>query len=322
MKKFCRLLLLFTMLTLCFSGCSQKNDDLAVKVGSLKGPTTIGMVKMMDDAANGKCANKYEFEMATTADELLPKVISGEIDIALVPANVASVLYNKTKGGIVAVDINTLGVLYAVSQDDSIASLADLKGKTIYVTNKGTTPDYVTQYLLIQNGIDIADMNIEYKSEATEVAALLKENSEAVGILPQPFVTAACAQNEKLNVVLDLTKEWDKVETNGDSKLVTGVTIARKDFADNNKKALENFLKDHKMSTSYVEENLDDVASLVASVGIIEKEAVAKKAIPKCNITFISGQEMKKALEGYLKVLFDMDATTIGGAMPDEAFYY
>ena len=181
----------------------------AVRVGSLKGPTSMGLVSLMQKAKNGETKEAYDFTMVTAADELLGKVISGDLDIALVPANVASVLYNKTEGGVQAIDINTLGVLYVVENGDQVQSIADLKGKTLYLTGKGTTPDYVIQYLLKVNGLTMDDVTLEYKSEATEVVAALAEDTAAIGLLPQPFVTAAMTQNEILRVALALSAQWD-----------------------------------------------------------------------------------------------------------------
>ena len=189
-----------------------------LRVGALKGPTSMGLVSLMDDADNS--ANQYEFTMATAADELLARIVSGDLDIALVPANVASVLYNKTGGDVSVIDINTLGVLYIVSGDTSIQTPDDLAGKTIYMTGKGTTPDYVIQYLLNAQETPVADVAFEYKSEAAEVAAVLKENPDAVGLLPQPFATVACAQNEALSVVMDLTEQWDLLQDGSGSRLV------------------------------------------------------------------------------------------------------
>lgn len=321
MKRILSILITGIMVLGLLVGCGAKNEASLIRVASLKGPTSIGLVKLMDDSANGKTANTYQFTMATTADEILPKMISGELDIALVPANVAAVLYNKSEGGIKVIDINTLGVLYAVSGDSTISKISDLRGKTLYITNMGTTPDYVTQLLLAANGIALNEVTIEYKSEATEVAATLKEHPEAVGILPQPFVTAACIQNEALSPVLDLTAEWDSAVKDG-SRLVTGVTVARTEFLNDNKKAIAAFLEEHKASCEYVSKDVEGCASLVVANGIIEKEPIAMKAIPKCNVTYIDGEQMKSALSGYLQALFDMDATTVGGKLPDENFYY
>lgn len=301
---------------------ADSGEGAAVRVGSLKGPTSMGLVFLMEMAEEGKAANSYDFTMVTAADELLPKVISGDVDIALIPANVASVLYNKTQGQISVIDINTLGVLYVVASDDSIQSVEDLKGRTIYMTGKGTTPDYVFQYLLSANGLSESDVTLEFKSEPTEVAALLKEQPDAIGVLPQPFVTAACAQNEALKIVLDLTKEWDHAQKEGKSRMVTGVTVVRNDFLEEYPDAVDTFLKEHEKSAAYVNDQVDQAAELVAKTGIIEKAPVAKKALPYCNITCITGNEMKDALSGYLQVLFDQDPASVGGALPEDGFYY
>lgn len=297
-------------------------DAAGIRIGSLKGPTSMGLVYLMSRSEAGESEGSYDFTMAAAADELLPRMVSGELDIALVPANVASVLYHKTKGGISVIDINTLGVLYMVSGDASIQSMEALKGRTIYLTGKGTTPDYVFQYLLTESGLLPEDLTLEYKSEATEVAAVLKEDPSAIGILPQPFVTAACMQNDKLSVVMDLTAEWAKVQGEGGSSLVTGVTIVRNDFLSGHPEEVAVFMEEHKASAAYANENVEAAAELVASYGIIEKAPVAAKAMPFCNITYIDGEDMKAALSGYLEVLFEKDASSVGGSLPADDFYY
>lgn len=295
-------------------------DSTPYRVGSLKGPTSMGLVAFMDKAQQEQLP--YEFTMVTAADELVGKMVNGDLEIALVPANVASVLYNKTKGQVMVIDINTLGVLDIVASDDSIGSIKDLKGKTLYLTGKGTTPDQVIQYLLKENGLSATDVTLEYKSEAAEVAALLKEQPDAIGLLPQPFVTAACAQNENLSIVLDLTKEWQALQGDGGSQLVTGVTVARKEFVENYPDAVAQFLSMHKTSADYANSNPDETAELIVKAGIIEKAPIAKKALPYCNIVCLTGDEMKTALSGYLQVLFDQNPESVGGTVPADDFYY
>lgn len=296
-------------------------DDVVVRVGSLKGPTSMGLVSMMEE--NEKDDDKdYEFTMVTAADELLPQIISGQIDIALIPANVASVLYNKMGGELSVIDINTLGVLYAVSGDDTLTGIGGLKGRTIYLTGKGTTPDYVLRYLLEQNGIGLDEVTLEYKSEATEVAAVLAETPDAVGILPQPFVTVATTKNEALKPVIDLTQEWDELNVETGSRLVTGVTVVRNEFLEKYEDEVQDFVEDHMESTAFINSHVEEGAELVEKVGIIEKAAIAQKAIPYCNIVCITGEEMKEALSGYLSVLYDMAPESVGGELPDDTFYW
>lgn len=294
-------------------------DDVTIHVASLKGPTSIGLVKLWQDAKDNTASASYEFNMYTAADEILPLVMKGDVDIALVPANVAANLYQKSEAAISVIDINTLGVLYMVSGDRSVDSVEALAGKTVYLTGKGTTPDLALQHLLDDHDMTTDDVTLEYKSEATEVAAALSENSDAVGLLPMPFVIAACAQNDKLSIVLDVNAEWEKA--NDGQGMVTGVTIVRNEFLKEHPEAVDAFLTDHKNSVDYVNSNVEEAANLVVESGIVEKAPVAQKAIPKCNIVCITGQEMKDMLSAYLDVLARQDAAFIGGQTPDDDFY-
>lgn len=294
---------------------TSKTDSVTLRIGSLKGPTSLGLLPMME-----RTDLNYEYTMATAADELLPLMIKGDLDIALIPANVASVLYNKMEGKLSVIDINTLGVLYLVSADTSVTSFADLAGKTIYLTGKGSTPDYGLQYLLTQAGVDLSTVTLEYKSEATEVAAVLAEKPEAYGFLPQPFVTAACMQNESLQVLLNASDAWDELST--DSRMVTGVTVVRNEILEQYPEAVDAFIEAHAESTSTAMSDVEHTAALAVEQGIIAKEAIAIKAIPECNLVTITGQEMKEALSGYLNVLYELDASSVGGLLPEDSFYY
>lgn len=315
--------LLFAMTLLCSTvACGKTENPETVRIGSLKGPTSIGLVELMERAEYNETENDYTFTMEVAADTILTQMVQEELDIALVPANVASVLYNKTEGGIVAIDINTLGVLYMLTADESITDIQDLKGKTIYLTGKGTTPDYVLQYVLEENNIALDEVTLEYKSEATEVAAVLATQENAIGLLPQPFVTAATTQNAALKVAFDMNEEWNKLQGENGSMMVTGVTVVRKEFLEEHEGAVKNFLEDHKQSADYVNSNVEAAATLVVKEGIIEKEPIAIKAIPNCNITYIDGEDMKNALSGYLNVLYEKDAKAVGGTLPADDFYY
>lgn len=292
------------------------------RIAGLKGPTTMGMVKLMSDAEAGETHQDYQVAMYGAADEVVPLLVKGDIDLAAIPANLAANLYNQTEGKVQVAAINTLGVLYVVTTGDDVKSVEDLKGKTVYSTGKGTTPEYVLNYILKENGIDPEkDLTVEYKSEATEVAAALQAADEgAIAVLPQPYVTAAQSQIEGLNVALNLTEEWNKVST--DSDLVTGVLVASTEFIEQNEAAFEEFLKDYQASIEWVNSNTADAAELVANYGIVAKAPLAQKALPACNITYVDGTEMKTKLSGYLQVLFDQNPKAVGGAMPGDDFYY
>ena len=292
-------------------------SDEVLRVGSLKGPTTMGLVNLMSEVESG-AKNGYSFEMQSQPDVIMSELVSGKLDIALLPANVAAVAYNKTNHGVSAIDINTLGVLYCVSGDESIKSVKDLAGKTVLSTGQGASPEYVLNYLLEKNGV--TDCDVQFKSEATEIAALLKQDPTKIAILPQPFVTVATAQNDQLKVAFSLTDEWKSVSP--DSKLLTGVTVVRNEVLENRAAEVDQFIADHQASTEKATTDVDATAELVAKYGIIAKAPVAKKALPNCNIVAIAGDEMKTDLAGYLQVLFDANPKSVGGTMPDDDFYY
>lgn len=292
-------------------------SDEVLRVGSLKGPTTMGLVNLMSEVESG-AKSGYSFEMQSQPDVIMSELVSGKLDIALLPANVAAVAYNKTNHGVSVIDINTLGVLYCVTGDENIKSVKDLAGKTVLSTGQGASPEYVLNYLLEKNGV--TDCDVQFKSEATEIAALLKQDPAQIAILPQPFVTVATAQNDQLKVAFSLTDEWKSVSP--DSKLLTGVTVVRNEVLENRAAEVNQFIADHQASTEKAATDVDATAELVAKYGIIAKAPVAKKALPNCNIVAIAGDEMKTDLAGYLQVLFDANPKSVGGTMPDDDFYY
>ena len=307
------------------SGTQTQAEPVDVNVMALKGPTAMGMVKLMDDADSGNVdTENYSFEIAASADEVTPKLIQGETDIAAVPANLASVLYNKTEGQIQVLAVNTLGVLYIVENGDSIHSVSDLAGRTIYASGKGSTPEYALNFILEKNGLTPGtDVTIEWKSEHSECVSALAQDPEGIAMLPQPFVTTAQAKNPNLKVALDLTEEWDKVMENEETKssLLTGVVVVRKEFAEDNPEAVEDFMDRYADSVKYVNDNVEEAAKLVGNYDIVTED-VAVKAIPECNIVCITGEDMKEQLSGYLAVLKDANPESIGGELPGDDFYY
>lgn len=322
MKKRILALLMAAAMVLGMTACNR-NEEVApadFEIAVMTGPTAIGLTKVMTDAEAKTAANNYNFHVYGTADEISTGLMKGELDVACVPCNLASVLYNKTNGEIVMAAINTLGVLYIVETGTGIQTVEDLRGKTIYSTGQGTTPEFTLRYLLSAAGIDPdRDVTIEYKSEAAEVTAALTEATDAVAMLPQPYVTAAMNQNASLRIALSVTEEWEKLEK--DSTVVTGVLVARKAFIEENEAAFAKFLEEYQASAAYANENVEETATQLEHFDIF-KAAIAKKAIPYCNVTFISGTEMKTKASAYLKVLFDQKAGAVGGALPGDDFYY
>ncbi len=363
MKKLLSVLCIFALLTAMLAGCSDGTDPAAggdpsqpsgnttdpsaetnpedtasqdpeqqpaagpadVRVMALKGPTAMGLVQFMSEADAGNLTdNNYSFSIVASADEVTPKLAQGEVDIAAVPANLASVLYNNTEGSVEVLAINTLGVIYIVESGDTVTSVEDLRGKTIYASGKGSTPEYALNYILSENGIDPAsDVTIEWKSEHAECLSALMAEENAIAMLPQPFVTTAQTKSDAIRVALDLTEEWDKLQEGSEapSTLITGVVVARREFVEQNPEAIAAFMEHYKSSVDFVNSNVDEAAQLVGQYDIVTAE-VAQKAIPECNITFIEGSEMKDNLSGYLAVLLEQNPQSVGGALPADDFYY
>lgn len=304
------------------TGADTAEPAADVNIAALKGPTALGLLKLMDDKAQD---DDYSFSVYGTADEIVTGIAKGSIDIACVPCNVASVLYNRTKGGVQVAAINTLGVLYMLDSGESVNSIGDLKGKTIYTTGKGTTPEYTLRYILSANGIDPdKDVTIEFKSEATEIAAVFasaEDGTEIIAMLPQPYVTVVTSNNASVRVALDMSEEWKKVAGDDYGETVTGVTIVRREFAEANPDVFKTFMDEYNSSIAYTVMNTEEAAQLSEKFDIFA-ESVAVKAIPECNITFIDGELMKLKISSYLQALYDQNPESVGGAMPGDDFYF
>ncbi len=316
--------LLALLLTVCLCASCAMADETAlpetVRVTTLMGPTGMGMAKLIHDAGESTASLPYSFTIASAPDQVSADVISGNFDIAAVPVNLASVLYNKTQGQIKVAGVNTLGVLYILENGDNVASVEDLKGKTLYATGQGSNPEYVLRYILEKNGIDPDnDLTVEYVAEHAELAAKMVSGDTVLGMLPEPNVTSVLLGNSDVRIALNLTEEWDKIS---DTRLVQGCIIVRSAFAEEYPQALAAFLEEYAASVAFVNENIDEAAAMIEAAGIIPKAAVAKKALPNCNICLLTGEEMKTAVSDMLGVLFEAKPASIGGTMPDEAFYY
>jgi NitT/TauT family transport system substrate-binding protein len=302
-------------------GNSFGDADGSVRIASLKGPTSMGLVSLMDGIEQGTITPEhgtYNFNIYGTPDEIIPKLISGEVDIALLPANLASVFYNKNGNSIKVLSVANLGVLYVVSADESIQSLSDLAGRTVLMTGLGTTPEYVMNHLLSANGLS-DQVTLEYKTEATELAAAVVADPTAVAVLPEPYVSVVVDKNPALGVRISLTDEWNAIS--GNRQMITGITVVRDAFYDENHAAVIEFGKLQKASVQAVNNDHAAAAQLVVKYGILDDAAIAEAAIPRCNLVCMNNTEMQQAVGNYLQVLYEADPESVGGAVPGLSFY-
>lgn len=332
MKKMLALVLVLLLTVSVFAGCAVTPDGgssaettapvekTEVRICGIKGPTGIGLANLWDAQDKGAAQNKYTFELVSVPQDAGTRVVNGQADIAAVPTNLASALYKKTGGKVQMLAINTLGVLYILENGDSVKAVSDLKGKTIYSTGQGANPEYILRHVLKENGIDPdKDVTLKFVTENDELNTLVANGTAKVAMVPEPNVTAVCAKNADVRVALDMTAEWDELDS---GKLMMGCVIVRKEFAEQNPAAVAQFLKEYEASINAANSNVDATAALCETYGIIPKAAVAKKAIPNCNLTFVAGADMQKQIGGYFDVLFAANPASIGNAVPDEAFYY
>ncbi|GKX29918.1 lipoprotein [Vallitalea longa] len=303
---------------------TSENDKEAtvIKVAALKGPTGMGMAKLMDDVDSGESALKCEFTLSGAPDELTGKIISNEVDLACVPTNLASVLYNKSKGQIKLAAVNTLGVLYVMEVGDEIKSVEDLKGKEIYTSGKGLVPDYILQYILKENNLDPEkDVTLNYTMQHAEVATTVISGDNKLAMLPQPFVTTVSMKNKDARIALDITEEWKKIQGE-DSPLAMGCIIVNSEFAANNKELVADFLEEYKQSVEWVNANAEEAGKVIENQGIINNAKIAETAIPNSNIVFITAEDAKETLQNLYEILFEFNPTSVGGKLPDGDFYY
>lgn len=294
-------------------GCSYQTKK-TIHIAALNGPTGMGIVKLMEEEKEN-----YEISLYQNPDEIVGKVVNGEVDVACIPSNMGAVLYNKTKGNVKLLGINTLGVLYIVENGQTINKLEDLKGKTILASGKGSTPEFILNHVLSTVGIDYEkDVTIKYLANHADIASQLAANEGTIALLPQPFVTTVLAKNDKVRMAIDINEVWANSEN---VDLPMGVIIGQKEFVENRKADLKVFLEDYKKSVSFIEEDLDAAAELVAKYKIVPSAEVAKKAIPKCNIVFRDSQESKETLNKFYEIISKDEPKSVGGKIPDEAFY-
>ncbi|MEG0680165.1 MAG: MqnA/MqnD/SBP family protein [Eubacterium sp.] len=307
---------------LMVSGCvTQKVEPQTVKIAALSGPTGMGMAQMIADGVDLGEQIIPEFTVATAPDQVTASVINGDYQIAAIPTNLAATLYNKTEGAVILGAVNTLGTLSIVADEsENIASIADLKGKAIYATGQGSTPEYVLNYLLEKNGLQPGrDVTINWLGEHSEAAAKLASGEGTIAILPQPFATTVLAKNTKLKIVVDMTSAWEKA-TDG-TKLEMGCVVVNKEWAEKNKSIVKKFMDAYKTSVETINVADERAGQCVVTAGIIPDLKLAQKAIPNCSIVFITPADAKKDLQNYFDILANFELKSVGGKVPGEDFY-
>lgn len=303
------------------SGTTSQEVDFSgvkIRVAAMNGPTGMGMARLADQVRNDMLPYECDVTFSGSPDDVRAGLLSGELDIAAVPVNMAAALYNKTGGEILTLAANTLGVLYIVEKGDTVQSMADLAGKKILAAGQGSTPEYVINYLLEKNGLTDS-VEVEYVSEHAEAVTQMAAGNADLILVPEPFVTTALSKVEGARVALDLTQEWAKVS---DADMVMGCLVVSKAFAEADPQALRHFMTQYAVSADYCTSHPAEAAVFIEEFGIMGSAALAEKAIPNCNIVCVTGQEMVDMVTGMLAVLFDADPKSVGGSLPGEEMFW
>lgn len=305
------------MSAVLLGGCATKPVE-PLEVAALNGPTGIGMVQMLEEM-EGAENPKYNIVLYQSPDEIVGKVVSGELDIACVPSNLGAVLYNKTEGGIKLLGMNTLGVLYIVENGQTVQNIEDLKGKTILSSGKDSTPEFVLNYILNEAGlVPGEDVTVEFMGNHSDSASKLMAEEGTIALLPEPFVTTVLAKDENIRMAIDVNEAWNNLNQ---MDLPMGIIVANANVVKDNAKGIEAFLEDYEASVKFVDENLEDAAALVEKFGIVPNAALAKVAIPKCNIVYRDSSDSEDSLNKFYEILEQANPKAVGGKLPDEAFY-
>lgn len=295
-------------------------EKTKINVCGIKGPTGVGFANLWKAQEDGTAQNDYTFSLVSVPADAGNRVVTGEADIAAVPTNLAAALYKKTGGKVQILAVNTLGVLHIMENGDTVKTIADLKGKTVYSTGEGANPEYILRYLLKANGLDPdKDVTLKFVAENDELATLMVSGKARIAMVPEPVATTIRVKNNTVRMALDVTAEWNKQDAGA---LMMGCVIVSREFAEKNPQAITAFLKEYETSLNTAKSDVDGTAALCEKYEIIPKAAVAKQAIPNCNLTFVAGEEMQKQITGYFKVLFDANPSSVGGTIPDDGFYY
>ena len=328
MKKIICLLLVIACACGIFAGCVKEeeynnagNGDyqaVDINVGALVGPTGMGMSKLMSDSDKKLTANNYDFELFSAPTDLTGLVINGEVDIAALPTNLAATLYNKTKGNVKLLALNTLGVLYVLEKGNTINSINDLAGKKIYSSGLASTPQYALDYVLKQKNINC---EVEYFATHAELATQALSGNADIILIPEPQVSTILSKNSDFRIAIDFNAAWDEA-TNNSALFSMGCLVVNKKFADEHPEAVDKFLEEYTASVNYVNNNPHDASAIIAEYKIVASQSIAETASPNCKMVTITGDEMKNKTTGYLQILFDSDPKSVGGALPGEDFYY
>ena len=309
---------LFLLAIASLSCAAAQQTPSEIRIAGLKGPTSIGMLELIHDAPvlDGTAT---KFEIVTTPDLMVSRILSGSTDVAFLPINLAANLYAKGVPIVLAATTGD-GVIYLVTSLPGITTIRDLAGRKVYNAERGSTPEFVLDYLLERNGIDpVNGLTVDYSFSHIELAQQIAAGRIDTAVLPEPFATMAMAQNPKLHIAIDLQKAWEQA-VGSSSPYPTSAMVVRRSVAEQHPALVSALLGAERQSIDWVNANPQEAGALAEKyIGL--PAAIVARAMPRLNLRFVSAQASKTEVDRFLRILSSFSPASVGGKLPDAHFY-
>ncbi|MBO4768648.1 MAG: ABC transporter substrate-binding protein, partial [Bacteroidales bacterium] len=246
-------------------------------------------------------------------------MLTDSVDIAILPTTMAALLYGKGVDYRMAA-VPIWGTLYLCGTDTTIRSIADLRGRKVYLMAKGMTPDVMFRHLLLANGLEpFRDVDLDYRFPThIDLANATMAGRADMSVITEPYLSQALNANPSLHVLLDLNEEWAKVDS---APVTETALVVRGAFAEEHPEAVEAFVDALRRSAEWVNANPGEAAALSVRYGINPDSAAVAGSIPRTNLRVEAASSVKEAIIDYLRVFYEMEPEIIGGSMPDEKFF-
>lgn len=294
-------------------------EPLQLTVAGLKGPSSIGMLRMIESEPVFGEDVETEYQIVDEPQLMIARIMSGEADIAAVPINLAAVLYNKGapyRLGAVTGD----GLLHIVSSREDIGSVEDLKGKRIYCIAQGSTPEFVLRYVLEKSGIDPdTEVELDFSFDHVAIAPQLIAGKVDLAVLPEPFVSIVASKNPAVQPVIDLQQVWAELSGTGDTYPITA-TLVRNSLYREHPEALKAFFAAYRESIDWANANPAEAGGLAGKYMEMPAPIIAK-AMPRLNLRYQSPREARSRVEELYQVFHGFAPASVGGTIPGDEFY-
>lgn len=317
MKKTVALILSALLICTLFSGCKANKKVNVIIMNDLNSASAVHLI---NDAKLGKTKDDYSVTTVYTAQAVTTKITREEADIAIVPAYVAAALYNKTEGGVILLGLTSSSGISIVTKDEQINSIADLKGKQIFVSGRNTDTEFMIKYILNKNGITSDDVKVTSVADDAQLIEKMNNGQAKIAVAFEPTKTFVLNFVEGATSPISLTSEWNNLSN--DAGIITGCVVVREEFLKKNKGKVKRFIKEMEGSVYMSSADKTETARLCKEYEITENNEIAKTLLKNSDLKFIKGDNMKTAFKKNINALHKIGMLVMGQKAPGEKFYY